>query len=366
MPKTILNEKSTVCLIITILFTSNLYSLDIFYNPKLTGEKSMIQGISKAFAKLNPNEQLNKFNNLDKLHKAQPSIILTVGMIGFQLLQDKRFDKCQIIHVAHQIFAMHKYPTGTNTTFCLPMYLKYSTLANTTLDNTNNILWTNGIPNHIELQLSKKSFKQIPDKNLFPARVVIIGGDTRQVNGSWNIYTAKDASNLAKWLCQQRDNRPIIVLNGPRTSMHNKNGSLNHQAHKTDTIDDVTASFVNTVKQLQPGLIIHVYHFQYNKPSLYTGHLQAIKKLGGTIYIPGESNSMIQDIASENLSKQCVIYLHNAMDNTHQLNVLYMHKAYGIKIISFANNQYDFDLPIQQTNENPNLQIAHKLNSFYQ
>lgn len=346
----------------TLLFSScSLQALTFFYDPERTGEISMVKGIKAEIRNLKPDEPFHDFTDLETLSKETPRLIVTVGTAGFNLLKDARFKDWPIAHVSHQIFEDHSATIATAKAFFLPAYLKSLPLPEAFEAQQEKITWTNGVAYHLPEDKVKVAYEALPEKPEQAPRVVILGGDTQKTGHTWLPYTKEQAETLATWLAAQVDDRPIIVLNGPRTGKHNADGTVDSLAHKEGVPDHVTTTFLSKLKSDNSGLTVKVFDFQYGAISAYKGILGALLTLGGTVYVPGESNSMIQDMIALGLKSETVIYRHSAMQESHHTNVDYLKSAEGLRVLSDVFEAEPGSDRLEGSSENPNKQIAGKI-----
>ncbi len=321
----------------------------------------MIKGIKAAIKTLKPDEPFYDFTDLDTLSQEAPRLILTVGTAGFNLLKDERFKDRPIAHVSHQIFEDHTTTISTARAFFLPAYLKSLPLPEALSAQKEKIIWTNGVAYRLPKEEVKAAYEALSEKPKQAHRVVILGGDTQKTDQSWLPYTKEQAESLAIWLAAQEDERHIIVLNGPRTGKHKTDGSIDSPAHRDDVSDHVTTAFITKLKSERPDLSATVFDFQYGKTSAYKGILGALLTLGGIIYVPGESNSMIQDMLALGLKSKTVIYRHSAMQASHQANVDYLKSVEGLKVLTHDFEEEASSDGLEGSSENPNKQIAEKI-----
>ncbi len=262
---------------LSLIFSScSLHALTIFYDPERTGEVSMLKGIKAEIKSLNPEEPFHEFTDLDALSQEESTLVLTVGTSGFTLLKDDRFKDWPVAHVSHQFFEDHETTITSAVAFFLPAYLQLLPLPEALDAQKEKITWTNGVAYHLPEKDVKAAYETLPEKPKVAPRVVILGGDTQKADHSWTPYTKVDAETLATWVAAQDDERPVIVLNGPRTGKHKADGTVDFLAHKEDMSDRITAAFMAKLKAEKPELKATLFDFQYGKTSAYKGILGAL------------------------------------------------------------------------------------------
>lgn len=166
----------------------------------------------------------------------------------------------------------------------------------------------------------KEHANKLPKHNKEHVHIVMLGGDAPQENGQMNYFTSNDLSPIINKLTNaNKEKTAIWIFNGPRTGKHINGKEITH-AHQTPDIDHVTAQAVKdfTTAGFTLGTNVHVHNFQFGTPSLYKAALGFLSNHQGTLYLPGESISMISeayDIAS--LQEKIVIYRTSSMNHSH-------------------------------------------------
>jgi len=145
-------------------------------------------------------------------------------------------------------------------------------------------------------------------------RVIILGGDAPNAENQIQNFTEDDAENLAKALIKDSSSGVFYITNGPRTGMHDlKNGT-----HKDNKIDKVTKKFIRALKN--KGITddnIKLFNFQFGEKSMYLPLIGAAYFAKSTVWVPGESSSMICEVISNIPPEKVMIYYNRAMNETH-------------------------------------------------
>ena len=149
--------------------------------------------------------------------------------------------------------------------------------------------------------LAKESFQYI----------VMLGGDTEQLDGTWALYTPQMANDLLQRLPSKA---PILILNGPRTGKYQSVQPLveNKEAHRTQT--DPLTGFVQEQARGRPWSVIDFKFGPEGQPPLsYWGSAlkYCLEHPETILVLPGESTSMISEALS--LGLHPAIFVHSAM-----------------------------------------------------
>lgn len=161
--------------------------------------------------------------------------------------------------------------------------------------------------------------------------VVILGGDAPSPGSKVNkFFGLKDAKKLADYIVKHRKpDEYLIVLNGPRTGKFKPDQQEDMTVHRQGYSDPVTESFITHLKN--KGIKdFKVFDFQHKTPenqnyvlpfNSFDLAVGAVCSKGGSIFVPGESTSMISEMRDLLPPEKVVVYEHKAMSEVHQAHV---------------------------------------------
>lgn len=169
--------------------------------------------------------------------------------------------------------------------------------------------------------------------------LVVLAGDATDQYGQMQYYTPEESFKLGEYFGKnsQNDGSVVIATNGPRTGKHNpKTGevTLSHRNVSPETkealpniLDPVSQAFLDGLNSV--GLVkdkhYNFFDFRFGKDgviSAYKGLLGAtISNEGSSVYMPGESSSMISEACDLLPDGAVIIYDNDAMSESHQKHV---------------------------------------------
>ena len=341
--------------LLTSLAEAKLHVLTVV-KKEATGDYNQTLGIQAALKQLNHEEMIFEEFNFEELeqiskeistihsnNRTEKIVILSVGDYGVNAFKKlkKDFNTPHIHYVlsSHQLTDALAKDASTVDLIALPSHAVNATF---TKIMKGKLVQTIGVAHNLNHQEITAAYTQ--DKNkvlpLHPHKkyiAVMLGGDAPDLNGKMHYYTAAEAEKLAKYIAHlalQQD-AVVLAMDGPRTGMHNqKTGIADEQAHKSEKLTFVSQTFKDTLSQYLPEHQFAFYDFQFGKPSMSKAVYGAVIENGGSIFIPGESTTMVSE-AVDNFAKGSVtIYQNNAMNKTHLKHVRAEQKHGRIKLLN--------------------------------
>jgi hypothetical protein len=209
------------------------------------------------------------------------------------------------------------------------------------------VLKTLGVPHNLqleELEAERKKFSaEIPDAKKYT--LVILGGDaptenekdpaafTSEEKKRVKPYTKEEARLLGIHVGAQaiKTGNIVLAIDGPRTGQHNPaTGNFTKLHEKTPegvfARNEVSQAFIDGLRAsgLSEGQF-KFFDFKTGVVSAYKALLGAVaKQAGSTVFVPGESTSMISDLGilpNAKIIAEIIVYHNNAMNEIHQAHV---------------------------------------------
>lgn len=153
---------------------------------------------------------------------------------------------------------------------------------------------------------------------------VALGGDAPTPSHKINFFTEDDATKLAQYITKHAKNACVVIVNGPRTGKHDKNGTEILTAHKDGKLDSITSKFKNLLEAKLDAKNVKVFDFQFNKKTPYNAFdlmAGAVRATKGTMIVPGESTSTISEAIDLIPHGHVVVYNNSAMNESHKTHV---------------------------------------------
>lgn len=305
------------------------------YEEAAVGDKNQIVGVVNALKKHQKNFKIIDFpcsektdiskliNGISELKKDQ-LVVIGVGktaFVVFDQLATKRVPVTKTLALGHQWTTAYSNLLGKVDWIAVPDYAIPDLLPNTT---RTRIICTNGVSHAITQENLKSEYESYKEKLHLMAddRVIILGGDAPANDGVQKRFTEGDASELAIAILNEKNVGNIYIVNGPRTGKFDKNLMEIKNIHKDERIDAVTTAFIETLKKR--GVLenrIKLYDFKFGQKSLYIPLLAAAFVSNASVWVPGESSSMICEAISVISPMNLIIYDNQAMNETHKKHV---------------------------------------------
>ena len=256
-------------------------------------------------------------------------LVIGVGKTAFAVfdhLSEKKLSSIKTLALGHQWTDAYLNLLGKVTWIALPGYSIQDSMIKT---STTKLIRTNGVSHAVTQEALQREYGSYKEKLPLTTtdRVIILGGDAPTIDGLQKRFTEADAAELAKAIFHAGKDGIFYVINGPRTGKFDKNLSEIKNIHKDERIDAVTTAFIETLKK--KGVSenrIKLYDFKFGQKSLYIPLLAAAFVHNTTVWVPGESSSMICESMSVIKPNNLIIYSNHAMNETHKKHVDSVHK----------------------------------------
>lgn len=190
-------------------------------------------------------------------------------------------------------------------------------------------LTPHGVPHNVAQGTFTRAYEEkkqsLPEAERYLA--VVLGGDAPAAGGAPQYYSEEEAKLLGKEVAVQASEKRAVVIatNGPRTGKIDpetgKERPNNHQVGAP--LDPVSAAFQEGLKQARLAEDQYCfYDFKFGSPSAYNAIMGAVAATpGSTVYLPGESTSMLTE-GVENLKPGTIMaYDTGAMNEAHRKQV---------------------------------------------
>lgn len=247
---------------------------------------------------------LKAFIDRDDILKNK-NIIIGAGKSGYEgLTKEEHSQKNRVYLTWQYLTGMEILPPGTIVVILIHAMDEKVTALEPKLD----FIKIDGVMHTVTPETIKNENTKVidPETNL----IVMLGGDTQQMDGSWKLYTTEMALNLVRLI---PDDKKVLILNGPRTGKHTLNGRVNEHAHKGET-DHVTQAVLEVAED-HP--LWTVADFKYGTPSLWKPALKFCSDHPKVdLILPGESTSMISEALALGICPS--VSVHDAMTSISQ------------------------------------------------
>jgi hypothetical protein len=231
-------------------------------------------------------------------------------------------ERLRIAHLSHQIFSNHSDLINQADFVILPQHAINTNFMNLIRSSKSRLFTTQGVFHHLQQKEIQDAYAKFQDL-VPPARnyiAVILAGDAPSPEGQIQFFSKIDAQNLARWIASfaNRSHSTLLVLNGPRTGKYDpRTNQAYPDVHRKGVTDSVTTAFMKEVRSRMKPQKVALYDFQFDQPSHYKTVLGILQHRPGSLFVPGESTSMISEVI-DFLPKQIILYENNAMNSTHK------------------------------------------------
>lgn len=324
--------------------------LYVLYDGTRAGEKNQVQGVASALKESRLNNLIQKEFDLKKNEqefladitqniKEKPEtkfIVLAAEVDSIQPLKNLKDKVAQInphplvivSHSSHQYTQNHAQLKDVADIVALPESVVTEEIRQALTSPNTTLISLRGVPHNISLPSVEKAYQA--HKDLIPAAKkymgIILGGDAETAEHKLLYYTPEEAVQIASYIVLQVKNKAhLLILNGPRTGKHDPStGKVIQTSHRDGGVDQVTAAFVQELQNrgLTQGQDFTLFDFQFpkpgeEKPSVYPVVLGALSATNSSIYVAGESTSMVSETA-DCLPGRVTVFKHGAMNPTHE------------------------------------------------
>lgn len=329
-------------------------------NKQNVGERNQVLGIANALKqKLSESGIQKEFDIKEKAalledisqtlaeESDNKGIIIAAELNTIDLIKDiKHQPNIVIVHSSHQITKKHEELTNQVDLIALPKHI----LTNKSIEKLSSpytsVIQTVGVAHNLSPSVIKDEYTKYKDK-IPPAEHyigVILGGDAPNPEGKMLYYTEKEARKLATYIAKHTlaTRSHLLVLNGPRTGKHDqKTHKILETSHRNGHSDPVTQAFVDELRKqgLKEESHFTLFDFQFEQPSYYKAVLGALLSTNGSLFVAGESTSMVSEAADTLPQGLVTAYIHSAMNQNHKRHCQEERKSGRIHILSFNKKE---------------------------
>ena len=164
--------------------------------------------------------------------------------------------------------------------------------------------------------------------------LLVLSGDAPDAQGQMRYFLPSEAANIAvRAMANAKENFGYLAItNGPRTGKHDPITGEPTAAHRGDTeIDPVTRAARQALLDIgfKEGEDFDVWDFRFldkGVDSAYQALLAAAMRTQGSVYMPGESTSMVTE-AADVLKRVFTIYGARSMSRAHSAHMASVYEA---------------------------------------
>lgn len=260
-------------------------------------------------------------------------VVLAAGDHGIQwgLALSKQLRPPAFVHISTRLLTKHTDLVGVAQVVVVPAHgveAASHLTASFAEDPRSQLLTSPGIVHGVSKKDLKSAYREF--SHLLPKvsrpMAVVLAGDTSVGQGHWQIYTPQEALEFSRRVASlaKSQKRHIIVLNGPRTGLHDPmSGEEVAGVHRTGLPDAVSQAFTNGL--IEEGVDFSFYDDQEGQPHLFKATLGFLEATGGPILVPGEATYLVATSAHA-LPGLTTVYFHSAMTPLHESHILWQFK----------------------------------------
>lgn len=334
--------------------------LYLIYDDSRAGEKNQVLGVANSLKKNLPANTLQIEYDLKKKNdfltdirsKIRPNsknrgIVIAAEVESINVLKELGPQENLVIsHSSHQYTKDHANLKNIADIVALPRYVVTPEILLTIESPTTVLVQTVGVPHNLSQESIKEAYQKSKD-NLPSAQNyvgVILGGDADTPDKRVLYYKPEEAINLATYLVPivKEKKAHLLILNGPRTGKHDPlTGKIIEGSHRDGRVDAVTQAFIESLDKqgFKSGQDYTLLDFQFGKPSMYPVVLGALDATHGSLYVAGESTSMVSESA-DCLPGHVIAFTNGAMNENHKKHCLSEQDAGRIAILENQDKQW--------------------------
>jgi hypothetical protein len=315
------------------------------------GDENQIKGVLQAFTKIAGDIGVKEFNmgqendlcsyvsvlqsNVDK-----KPIILAVGEKTVNSYAEMLpFVGTISVHLCHMVTSNHPKLVGKVDFMALPIHA-IDHFEQTLAGTTTQLIKTIGVSHNRQIEAIQQIYQT--DKNKIskngPYLGVILGGDAPTQTGEIKLFTEENVRHLANYVADMRQDRHLLIINGPRTGKYDTQLQEIKTSHREGQKDFVTQAFLDELSKRNISLEQYtLFDFQFNMPNndmdLVLG---ALRQTQSSILVPGESTSSISECIDVLQPNAVSVYCNSAMNPVHEAHVKSEMGANRIKLLSLG------------------------------
>lgn len=317
------------------------------YKDGAIGDRDQIIGVENAIKVKNPAVEIieiagtndaNASNVIQQIKDKDPSkkyLIIGIGDLAFSIFQQlstEPLSHIKTLALGHQWTDAYTKLVEHVTWIAVPDYAMPDCITKAT---KTRLIRTNGVSHAVTRESLQQAYEAHRDTFTLTKDdcVVILGGDAPNKSGRIKRFTKKDAKNLAKAVARQGYTGHFYILNGPRTGKYDSFLKEILNVHKNGIIDRITTTFSEALKQQKQADLridaarVHVFDFQFGQTlNPYLPLLGAALNGNASVWVSGESSSMVSEIISTFPPERTVVYSNHAMNKTHKRHIESVYK----------------------------------------
>lgn len=339
---------------VNLAFSSQTFI--IFLDQTQMGDKNQALGVYEAYHHREPKTQKVEISvNDQELLKTtvaeavkkddKKPIVLAVGektVVPFSEVLPLK--KATTVHLCHMVTANHEKLIGKVDYLALPTH----TLSQLVVPKNSHtkIIETVGVAHNRQVSQIEVAYKEnaakLPQAKEFLG--VVLGGDAPTPEGKTLLFSEDNARQLARFIAKERENRHLVITNGPRTGKFDPKTMLeNKTAHREGVKDPVTLAFLdelakNSVKPEQYTL----FDFQFGQKSDMDMILGLLRAHKAELFVPGESTSSISESIDVMPDHHVTIYENTAMNEMHKAHVKREVASARVSLLPLEKDGYEY------------------------
>lgn len=315
------------------------------------GDENQIKGVLRAYTNIAGDIDVKEFNmgqegdlrsyvfGMQKDAENKP-IILAAGEKTVSSFADMLpFEGMTSIHLCHMVTSNHSRLVGKVDFVAVPIHA-VGDFDQHLVGSKTQLIKTIGVSHNRQIEGIEAVYQE--EKNKIskngPYLGVILGGDAPMPTGEIKLFTEENACQLAKYIANIRQNRHLLIINGPRTGKYDAQSQEIKTAHRDGQKDFVTQAFLHQLSMLNIDQDqVTVFDFQFNIPNRDMDLvLGALKQTQSEILVPGESTSSISESIDVLHPNTVSVYCNTAMNSVHEAHVKSELDANRIKLLSIG------------------------------
>lgn len=320
------------------------------------GDENQVNGVLRAFAKIASDIEVKEFNmgqendlrsyvSILQNNVEKKPIILAVGEKTVNSFSEMLpFVGIISVHLCHMVTSNHPKLVGKVDFVALPIHA-IDHFDQTLAGTKTQLIKTIGVSHNRQIETIEQIYQA--DKNKIskngPYLGIILGGDAPTPEGKIQLFTEENVRHLANYVADMRQDRHLLIINGPRTGKHNievQDGNVTVQeiktSHRDGQKDFVTQAFLDELSKRNISEDQYtLFDFQFGVPNndmdLVLG---ALRQTQSSVLVPGESTSSISECIDVLHPNAVSVYCNTAMNLVHGAHVKSEMDANRIKLLS--------------------------------
>ncbi|MDP1724401.1 MAG: hypothetical protein Q8L85_06835 [Alphaproteobacteria bacterium] len=325
------------------------------------GDENQVNGVLRAFAKIAGDIDVKEFNmgqesdlrfyvNTLQSNVDKKPIILAVGEKTVNSFSEMLpFVDTISVHLCHMVTSDHPKLVGKVDFMALPIHA-IDHFDQTIAGTKTQLIKTIGVSHNRQIETIEQIYQANKNKisKNGPYLGIILGGDAPTPEGKIQLFTEENVRHLANYVADMRQDRHLLIINGPRTGKHDAQLQEIKTSHRDGQKDFVTQAFVDELSKRKISEDQYtLFDFQFNVPNndmdLVLG---ALRQTQSSVLVPGESTSSISECIDVLHPNAVSVYCNTAMNLVHGAHVKSEMDANRIKLLSLDLKEVHDDYKI--------------------